>query len=110
MENRAELQRDYNLVGDFQWTQAGDRPPFKWFLPLRPLVVHKIAQTIVPRHFDYQADPKIMRGLADLIASRQYDAVVGRYLRPTLKSGAVGRVPVSILDVDDLDTQVFLAG
>ena len=44
-----------------------------------------------------------------LIATRHYDLVAGRYLRPTLKSGAVGRVPLAVLDVDDLDTQVFLS-
>ena len=109
VENRDELRRDYNLVADFLWTRAGDRAPFRWFLPLNKQIVHKIAQTIIPRYFDYQPDPAVARGLDELIRTRNYDMVAGRYLRPTLKSGAVGRVPLAVLDVDDLDTQVFLS-
>ena len=109
IENREELQRDYNLVADFVWTRAGDRLPFRWFLPFRRELVYRIAQTIIPRYFDYQPDPAVERELGELIAARGYDMVVGRYLRPTLKSGAVGRVPLAVLDIDDLDTQVFLS-
>ena len=43
------------------------------------------------------------------MAERHYDVVVGRYLRPTIKSGVVGSGPPLVLDVDDLDTQVFLS-
>ena len=35
-----------------------------------------------------------------------YLAVVGRYLPPTARSGAVGLGPL-IIDVDDLDSRVF---
>lgn len=107
--NREELKRDYNLIADFQWKKAGDSLPFRWFLPLNERLVHKIAHTLIPRFFDYEADPLIAGEMEQLIASREYDLVVGRYLRPTLKSGATRYLATTVLDVDDLDTQVFLS-
>ena len=107
--NREELRRDHGLVADFVWQRPGNRWPFRWFLRWRPEVVHKVAQTLMPRSLDYHPDPEIAAAVRKLIAGREYDVVVGRYLRPTLKSGAVGNVPLAVLDVDDLDTQVFLS-
>lgn len=107
--NREELQRDYGLIADFAWRRPGHRAPFRWLLKFKPELVHKAAQTLVPRALDYLPDPAVAKEVRRFIAERGYDVVVGRYLRPTLKSGAVGeRVPV-VLDVDDLDTQVFLS-
>ena len=107
--NREELRRDHGLVADFVWRRPGHRLPFRWFLRWRPELVHKIAQTLTPRSLDYHPDPDIAAEVRRLVAERQYDVIVGRYLRPTLKSGAVGTGPALVLDVDDLDTQVFLS-
>jgi glycosyltransferase involved in cell wall biosynthesis len=108
--NREELRRDYGLVADFEWRRPGHLPPFRWFLKWKPELVHKAAQALMPRSLDYQPDPHIAAEVRRLIAERHYDVVVGRYLRPTLKSGALGAPgPVFVLDVDDLDTQVFLS-
>lgn len=107
--NREELQRDYGLVADFVWQRPGDRAPFRWFLKWKRELVHKAAQTLLPRSLDYVPDPVIAAEVRRLIAERKYDVVVGRYLRPTMKSGAVGTGPALVLDVDDLDSQVFLS-
>jgi glycosyltransferase involved in cell wall biosynthesis len=107
--NRAELQRDHGLVADFCWTRPGDRAPFRWFLRWKPKFVHRVAQTLSPRSWEYRPDPAIATYVRGLVAERKYDVVVGRYLRPTIKSGVVGTGPLSVLDVDDLDTKVFLS-
>ena len=107
--NREELRRDWGLAGDFLWTRPGHRAPFRWFLKLKPELVHRVAQTLTPRAWDYYPDPAIEGRVRALVAERRYDVVVGRYLRPTMKSGAVGSGPLCVLDVDDLDTQVFLS-
>ena len=106
--NREELQRDYGLVADFVWQRPGDLPPFRWFLRWKRELVHKAAQTLMPRAWDYRPDPVIAKEVR-LVAERHYDVVVGRYLRPTIKSGVVGLGPRWCSDVDDLDTQVFLS-
>lgn len=107
--NREELTCDWNLAADFVWTRPGDRAPFRWFLRFKPEFVHRLAGTLLPRAWDYHPDPVIESQVRALVAKRRYDVVVGRYLRPTMKSGAVGSVPLCVLDVDDLDTQVFLS-
>lgn len=107
--NREELQRDYGLIADFVWRRPGHTAPFRWFLKFKPELVHKAAQTLMPRSLDYLADPAVASEVRRFIAERNYDVVVGRYLRPTLKSGAVGAGVPLVLDVDDLDTQVFLS-
>lgn len=107
--NREELRRDYGLVADFVWTRPGNRAPFRWLLGWKPELVHRVAQTLFPRAWDYHPDPAIAARVRQLVAQRRYDLVVGRYLRPTLKSGAVGAGPLAVLDVDDLDTKVFLS-
>ena len=107
--NREELTRDWGMVADFLWTRPGHRAPFKWFLKLKPELVHRVAQTLTPRAWDYYPDPAIESRVRALVAERDYDVIVGRYLRPTMKSGAVGSGPLCVLDVDDLDTQVFLS-
>ena len=107
--NREELRRDYGLVADFIWQRPGDRAPFRWFLRWKRELVHKAAQTISPRSLEYLPDPAVAAEVRRLISERRYDVVVGRYLRPTMKSGAVGAGPALVLDVDDLDSQVFLS-
>lgn len=107
--NREELIRDWNLAADFLWTRPGHRAPFRWILPIKPEFVHRLAQTLTPRAWDYHPDLAIESQVRALVAKRRYDVVVGRYLRPTMKSGAVGSGPLCVLDVDDLDTQVFLS-
>jgi len=59
-------------------------------------------------HIRYLPDSNIQSWLSERIAARPYDLLVGRYLRHTVRSGALSHSPV-IVDVDDLDTQTYLS-
>ena len=109
INNQQEVREHFNLVADYRWTCPGDLPPFRWFLWLKPELVHKVARALVPRAFHYVPDVFITQKLAQLIRERQYDVVVGYQLRPTSKAGVLGHGTPVVLDVDDLDTQVFLS-
>jgi glycosyltransferase involved in cell wall biosynthesis len=76
--------------------------------PISPKLLDLIATTFGARKSLYQPDPNIIPVLEKLQASNNYDFVIGRYLRPTTRSGALhsGKLPV-ILDVDDRDDMVY---
>ncbi len=107
--NQEELREHVNLVADYQWVRPGDLLPFRWFLRFKPDFVHKVARALIPRAFHYVPDRIIAGHMERLIRERQYDVVVGYQLRPTSKSGVLGHGSPVVLDVDDLDTQVFLS-
>jgi glycosyltransferase involved in cell wall biosynthesis len=107
--HQEELRRDFGLVADFVCERPGHLRPFRWFLKRKPNLVHRVAQTVMPRSMEYRPDRKIAAQIRRLIAERHYDVIVGRYLLPTLKAGVVGTGPALVLDVDDLDTQSLLS-
>ncbi|GAX37563.1 glycosyltransferase [Nodularia sp. NIES-3585] len=76
--------------------------------PLSPKILDLVATIFGPRKSLYQTDPNILPLLYKLQASNNYDFVIGRYLRPTARSGSLylGEIPV-ILDVDDRDDMVY---
>jgi glycosyltransferase involved in cell wall biosynthesis len=100
------LKRDFGLVEKIPWDLAGRTFPFSLVYPLAPERVQNIAGTLRPRALDYRPVPEVSRRVRDLIAKRQYDLVVGRYLLPTLKCGCLGMTP-AILDIDDIDSHVY---
>lgn len=101
-ENREILERDWGLVACFY-------PEPRWpalLRPLRPLAspavregVHSYAKPEV----QYAIDPVVRHWLRERVRSRRYDVVIGRHLKPTVRSGALELAPV-VLDIDDLDT------
>jgi len=59
-------------------------------------------------HTRYLPDANIQAWLALRMSEHPYDLLVGRYLRPTVRSGALSHSPV-VVDVDDLDAQTYLS-
>lgn len=76
--------------------------------PLNPKLLDRVATAFGARESLYQPDDHIFPLLQKLQASKNYDFVIGRYLRPTARSGVIhlGKTPV-ILDVDDRDDMVY---
>jgi glycosyltransferase involved in cell wall biosynthesis len=103
---RPKLKSDFNLVAQIPWKLAGQRFPFAPFYKFHPAAVQKVASTIFPRELDYRPDPAAAERVEKLMDSNDYDIVVGRYLLPTLKSGALGRTP-AVLDLDDVDSHIY---
>ena len=50
-------------------------------------------------------DFRVNRSLSDVLGRNQYLLAVGRYLKPIVKTGVVGRMPC-LLDIDDIDFDI----
>ena len=79
--------------------------PWRWMRCLGRGAPAQLAHTIGGWQSDFRPDRRIARDVAALIDEGKYDAVVGRYLWPTARSGALGRLP-TLLDADDFETDV----
>ncbi|MBE9062329.1 glycosyltransferase family 4 protein [cf. Phormidesmis sp. LEGE 11477] len=81
---------------------------WRFLRPLSPGRVDAIAIRLGAKKFMYEPDKNVQQLLEKLQSTTNYDLVVGRYLRPTVRSGALcsKKVPV-VLDVDDRDDVVY---
>jgi len=81
---------------------------WRFLRPLSPERVDAIAIRLGAKKFMYEPDKNVQQVLGKLQSETDYDLVIGRYLRPTVRSGALHRkkVPV-VLDIDDRDDVVY---
>lgn len=81
---------------------------WRFLRPLSPKGVDAIAIRLGAKKFMYEPDQNVQQVLATLQSETDYDLVIGRYLRPTVRSGALDRkrAPV-VLDIDDRDDVVY---
>jgi hypothetical protein len=70
------------------------------------LTVERLLRVAPPRHWDYEVDRRLNQSLSDVLGRSQYFLAVGRYLKPIVKTGFVGRIPC-LLDIDDVDFDIF---
>jgi polysaccharide biosynthesis protein PslH len=106
LEVRQKLKDDFRLVAQFPWKLAGKSFPFSFLYRMHPKLIQAVAATLLPRELDYRPDRAAALKLRALVLENGYDLVVGRYLLPTLKSGAIGYLP-TVLDVDDVDSHIY---
>ena len=69
-------------------------------------MLERLLRVALPRHWDYEVDRRVNRNLSDVLGRNQYFLAVGRYLKPIVKTGLVGRMPC-LLDIDDVDFDIF---
>ncbi len=76
--------------------------------PASPRLVDGVASVLGGRKLLYQPDSNIGPFLNNLQDKYSYDFVVGRYLRPSARAGALhtNKVPV-VLDIDDRDDVIY---
>lgn len=76
--------------------------------PLYPKLINKIAMALGSRCAVYKPTKKLKADIQSIAESNKYDLIVGRYLRPTSRSGILSATtsPI-ILDVDDRDDLVY---
>ena len=81
---------------------------WRFIRPLSPEKIDAIAIRLGAKKFMYEPDKNVQQVLQELQSSTDYDLVVGRYLRPTVRSGALlkKKAPV-VLDIDDRDDVVY---
>ncbi|MFA6044165.1 MAG: glycosyltransferase [Phycisphaerales bacterium] len=87
-------------------TRRGARGAWRLARPLSPRIVDRLAHNLGSRRVDYAPDPGVAPAFDELHARVKFDVVVSRYLLPLARCGALGKVRC-IVDVDDLDTQVY---
>jgi polysaccharide biosynthesis protein PslH len=95
-----------NFLGRFPWQPKG-----QWLYRLLNKStpdprLERLLRAVVPRDWDYEVDSQVSRSLSEVLARSQYFLAVGRYLKPIVKTGLVGRMPC-LLDIDDVDFDIF---
>lgn len=105
-DGAAEMARSYGLIGVIQPRLRSEVYPWKLFRWIHPKFVKRIAHNFGRRLVDYRPDPKVQRWFAANVNLDRYDVIVGRYLRSLTKPGLLGRANL-VLDLDDLDTEVY---
>ena len=104
--DKAEMRKRFGLIGYIKPRRRSEYIPWKLILGLHPKLVHQIAHNFGRRSVDYKPDKKVQSWFDEHVDLSRYDVIVGRYLRSLTKPGLLDRDNV-VLDVDDLDTEVY---
>jgi polysaccharide biosynthesis protein PslH len=95
-----------NFLGRFPWRSKGHWL-YRLFRKSTPSpTLERLLRAALPRDWDYEVDRQVSRSLSDVLVRNQYFLAVGRYLKPIVKTGLVGRMPC-LLDIDDVDFDIF---
>src|SRR6516164_5814842 len=102
----ASVPASLNFLGRFPWRSKGH-----WlYRLLRKSTpspkLERLLRAALPRDWDYEVDRQVSRSLSDVLARNHYFLAVGRYLKPIVKTGLVGRMPC-LPDIDDVDFDIF---
>ena len=101
----ASLPPSMNFLGRFPWKSNGHSLRRLVEDSTLDLTVDRVLHMAVPKNWDYEPDRRLHRKLLDVLDLEQYFLAVGRYLKPIVKTGLVGRM-LCLLDVDDLDFDI----
>jgi polysaccharide biosynthesis protein PslH len=102
----ASLPASLNFIGRFPWRPKGYSLHRLFRKSALSLTVDRLLHVTIPKHWDYEVDHRVNRDLSNLLGRNQYFLAVGRYLKPTVKTGLVGRMPC-LLDIDDIDFDIL---
>jgi glycosyltransferase involved in cell wall biosynthesis len=95
-----------NFLGRFPWQSKG-HSLYRLFTKSAPsLTVERLLRVAIPRYWDYDVDCRLNQTLSGVLARHRYFLTVGRYLKPIVKTGLIGRTPC-LLDIDDVDFDIF---
>ena len=94
-----------SFLGRFAWRSKGQWLRRLFERSTLSLAVERLLHVAIPKHWDYEVDCRVNRGLLDVLGRSQYALVVGRYLKPIVKTGLVGQIPC-LLDIDDVDFDI----
>jgi len=102
----ASIPAFFNLLGRFSWISKAHSLCRLFKKSTLSLTLERLVRVALPRDWDYEVDRRVNRSLSDVLAYSQYFLAVGRYLKPIIKTGLVGRMPC-IVDIDDVDFDIF---
>src|ERR1700730_6222281 len=67
-----------NLLGRFQWQPRGYSIHRLFEKSIFSLTIDRILHVAIPKHWDYEVDYRVKRGLLDVLRRNQYFLAVGR--------------------------------
>jgi len=95
-----------NFLGRFPWWPTGHSLRCLFENSALGLTVDRLLHVTIPKDWDYEVDCRVNRNLFSVLGRNQYSLAVGRYLKPIVKTGIVGRMPC-LLDIDDIDFDIL---
>jgi polysaccharide biosynthesis protein PslH len=100
------LKEEFGLLQCVRNLDRAEHGMWKYLRRLNQPLAEKLAHNLGRWDVIYGTDPNASAAFESALRARSYDLVVGRYLISLTKAGALGRLP-TILDVDDLDTELY---
>jgi glycosyltransferase involved in cell wall biosynthesis len=95
-----------NFLGRFPWQSKGHSLYRRFTKSTPSLTMERLLRVAIPRHWDYEVDHRLNQTLSGVLGNNRYFLMVGRYLKPIVKTGLIGRMPC-LLDIDDVDFDIF---
>ena len=102
----ASVSASINFLGWIPWRLKAHSLRRPFMKSTLNLTVERMLHAALPRDWDYEVDSCVNRTLSGVLGRNQYFLAVGRYLKPIVKTGLVGRMPC-LLDIDDVDFDIF---
>src|SRR5258708_2900215 len=94
-----------NFLGRFPWKSTAHSLRRLVADSTFDLTVDRLLHVALPKNWDYEPDRRLHQKLWHAIDRNQYFLAVGRYLKPMVKTGLVGRM-LCLLDIDDIDFDI----
>jgi hypothetical protein len=106
-QNRApaSLPPEMNFLGRFPWKSNAHSLRRLVEDSTFDLTVDRLLHVALPKNWDYEPDRRLPGKLLDVLDGNHYFLAVGRYLKPIVKTGLVGRM-LCLLDIDDVDFDI----
>ena len=105
MSAKRFMREHHGLRAVVRMPTYADLEPWCWLCPIYPGLMQPLAYYVGRQSRLYCPRPPVSTTVKRLHAERGYDLVVGRYLLYAVTAG-LHRHPHSILDADDVDTEV----
>jgi glycosyltransferase involved in cell wall biosynthesis len=102
----ASMPASMSFLGRFPWKSKAHSLRRLFEKSTLNLTVDRLLHVTLPKNWEYEVDYRVKRSLSDVLGRNQYFLAVGRYLKPIVKTGLVGRMPC-LLDIDDVDFDVL---
>lgn len=101
------LKKDFGCIANAPMTHASERGLWRLLPSPKGASLNRIAHNLDSSRSLYKADSALLEQLSGKIGFEDYDIIVGRYAKSLAKLGLPnGKVPV-LLDIDDLDSDVY---
>lgn len=108
-ETRDHYAAEFGTHSWLEPTKPGQRPPWKWLRPFNKTYIDRIAHNFHGAAMQLAVDSGVKKHIAQRKSKGEghVSAIISRYLQPAAQAGVLGGTVPVIVDVDDLDTEVY---